>query len=90
MIRPEDCLGLVLAWTRTRGSLMALQLIFGMTYTNLDEYLLFGKRIIIKVLRNHPMAQVKIPSSEKIAEYKEMVYNTGIPIYMMYGAPWMV
>ena len=52
---------------------MALQLIFGMTYTNLNEYLLFGKRIIIKVLRNHPMAQVKIPSSEKIAEYKEMV-----------------
>jgi hypothetical protein len=75
MIRPEDCLGLVLAWTRTRGSLMALQLIFGMTYTNLDEYLLFGKRIIIKVLRGHPMAQVKIPSSEKIAEYKAMVYN---------------
>ena len=39
------------------------------------QYLLFGKRIIIKVLRNHPMAQVKIPSSDKIAEYKEMVYN---------------
>jgi len=54
---------------------MALQLIFGMTYTNLDEYLLFGKRIIIKVLRNHLMAQVKIPS-EKIAENKEMVYNS--------------
>jgi len=43
-IRPEDCLGLVLAWTRTRGSLMALQLVFGMTYTNLDDYLLFAKR----------------------------------------------
>jgi hypothetical protein len=34
MIRPEDGLGLVLAWTRTRGLLMVLQLIFGMTYTN--------------------------------------------------------
>ena len=75
MIRPEDCLGLVLAWTRTRGSLMALQLIFGMTYTNLDEHLLFAKRVVIKVLRNHPMARVKIPSSEKIAEYKGMVCN---------------
>ena len=39
-IRPEDCLGLVLAWTQTRGSLMALQLIFGMTFSNLDTYLL--------------------------------------------------
>jgi hypothetical protein len=28
-IRPEDCLGLFLAWTRMRASLMALQLIFG-------------------------------------------------------------
>ena len=74
-IRPEDCLGLVLAWTRTSGSLMALQLIFGMTYTNLDDYLLFAKRIIVKVLRNHPMAMVKIPCSEKIVEYKEMIRN---------------
>jgi DDE superfamily endonuclease len=75
MIRPEDGLGLVLAWTRTRGSLMALQLIFGMTYSNLDDYLLYGKRIIVKVLRNDPRSSVKIPSSERIAEYKEMVSN---------------
>ena len=75
MIRPEDCLGRVLAWTRTRGSLMALQLILGMTYTNLDEYLLFAKRVIVKVLQNHTMARVKIPSSEKIAEYKGMICN---------------
>ncbi len=74
-IRPEDCLGLVLAWTRTRGSLMVLQLIFGMTYTNLDDYLLFAKRIIVKVLRKHPMAMVKIPTSKKIEEYKEMIRN---------------
>jgi len=72
-IRPEDCLGLVLAWTRTRGSLMALQLIFGMTYTNLDDYLLFVKRILVKVLSDDPWANVQIPSSEKIEEYKAMV-----------------
>ena len=74
-IRPEDCLGLVLAWTRTRGSLMALQLILGMTFTNLNDYLLFAKRIIIKVLRKDQRAHVRIPSSEKIEEYKEMVRN---------------
>jgi hypothetical protein len=44
-------------------------------YTNLDEYLLFAKRIIVKELRNHLMARVKIPSSERISEYKEMVCN---------------
>jgi len=74
-ICPEDCLGLVLAWTRTRGSLMALQLILGMTFSNLDNYLLFAKRIIVKVLRNDQRAHVRIPSSETIEEYKEMVRN---------------
>ena len=73
MIWPEDGLGLVLAWTRTRGSLMVLQLIFGMTYTNLNDYLLFVKRIIIMVLQDHPMAEVQIPSTKKIEEYVEMV-----------------
>jgi hypothetical protein len=48
-----------LAWTRTRGSLMVLQLIFAMTYTNLDDDLLFAKRIVVRVLRNHPMARVQ-------------------------------
>ncbi len=38
-ICPEDCPGLVLAWTRKRRSLMALQLIFWMTFSNLDDYL---------------------------------------------------
>jgi hypothetical protein len=73
MIWPEDGLGLVLAWTRTRASLMVLQLIFGMTYTNLDDYLLFAKRIIVMVLQDHPMAEVQIPSTKKIEEYVEMV-----------------
>jgi hypothetical protein len=59
MIWPENGLGLVLAWTRTRGLLMVLQLIFGMTYTNLDDYLLFAKRIIVMVLQDHPMAEVR-------------------------------
>ncbi len=78
MIRPEDSLGLVLAWTRTRGLLIVLQLIFGMTYTNLNDYLLFAKRIIIMVLREHPLAEVQIPSTKKIKNYVQMV-NCGHP-----------
>ncbi len=74
-ICPEDGLGLELAWTRTWGSLMALQLIFGMMYINLDDYLLFGKRILVRVLHNHPLARVHVPSDEKIVEYKEMVMS---------------
>jgi hypothetical protein len=35
IVQPADCLGLVLVWTRTRGALNALQLVFGLTYSNL-------------------------------------------------------
>ena len=39
VMRPEDCLGLVLVWIWTRGSMTALQLIFGLLYANLCVYL---------------------------------------------------
>ena len=52
---------------------MALQLILGMTFSNLEDYFLFENQIILIVLRNDHPACVRIPSSEKIEEYKEMV-----------------
>mmetsp|Transcript_30918 Transcript_30918/g.63117 ORF Transcript_30918/g.63117 Transcript_30918/m.63117 type:complete len:197 (-) Transcript_30918:55-645(-) len=42
-IRPEDCLGLSLAWTRTRGSKVQLNMTFGMTATNCALYIKFGE-----------------------------------------------
>ena len=68
-----DILGLVLAWTRTRGSLLSLQLHFGLSMTNLTTYLRFGRRIIVEVLKNNPLASIAIPSPAKVAEYKELV-----------------
>ncbi len=41
-VQPEDCLGLVSVWAQTRGLLNVLQLVFGLTYTNLSVYLRFG------------------------------------------------
>jgi hypothetical protein len=69
VIRPEDCLGLCLAWTRTRGSLNVLQLIFGMTMSNVWSYLRYGKRIVIEVLKNDDLAKISLPSAEKVGEY---------------------
>ena len=37
-VQAADCLGLVLVWTRTRGPLNVLQLVFGLTLTNLSVY----------------------------------------------------
>ena len=68
-----DILGLVLAWTRTRGSLLSLQLHFGMSMTNLATYLRFGRRIVVEVLKNNPLSAIKIPSPAKVQEYKQLV-----------------
>ena len=72
-VRPEDCLGLVLVWTRTRGSLTALQLIFGMTCSNLCMYLRFGRRVIVEALKSDSVTKIAIPSNEEIASHKEAV-----------------
>jgi hypothetical protein len=70
MVRPEDCLGLVLVWTRTRGSLAALQLIFGMTCSNICMYLRFGRRVIVEALKSDALAMIAIPSEEIIMSYQ--------------------
>ena len=69
-VQPEDCLGLVLVWTRTRGLLNVLQLVFGLTYTNLSVYLRFGIRLIVETFSNDPLAQVTISSADEIESFK--------------------
>ena len=68
-VLPADCLGLVLVWTRTRGSMNVLQLVFGLTYTNLNVYLRFGIRLIVEIFRSDPLARVSLPSADDIASY---------------------
>lgn len=41
------CLGLTLAWTRTRGSYGVLQVLFGLTPNPLSMWLRFGRRIVV-------------------------------------------
>lgn len=41
-LRAEDCLGLVLVWTRTRGFLYVLQVIFGISYKTTSDYITLG------------------------------------------------
>ena len=72
-VTATDILGLVLAWTRTRGSLLSLQLHFGLSMTNLNTYLRFGRRIVVEVLRKNPLALIAIPTPAKVAEYKQLV-----------------
>ena len=68
-----DCLALSLAWTRTKGSSMVLQMIFGLTGTPVSMYLRFGRRILIKILRGEPDAKVAVPGIEVIEGYKAII-----------------
>jgi hypothetical protein len=47
-----------------------LQLVFGLTYTNLSVYLRFGIRLLEETFQDDPLARVSIPSTEKIDKYK--------------------
>ncbi len=85
LISAVDGLGLVLAWTRTRGSTMVLELIFGMSQTAVSEYLYFCMIILILVLQRMDGAKIKQPSIEQIAEYQDAVRQH----HPMYGALWM-
>jgi hypothetical protein len=70
VVQREDCLGLVLVWTCTRGLLNVLQLVFGLTYSNPSVYLRFGMCLIVKTSRHNPLARVSIPSAEEIETFK--------------------
>jgi hypothetical protein len=65
VIDTVDCLGLVLAWTQTRGSIVVLQMIFGLTMTNLSTYLQFGHTVVIEVLKNDLDATICLLTDSK-------------------------
>ena len=75
IVDSETCLGLVLMWTRTRGSYVVLQMIFGLTQTAVSVYLRFGRRILNEVLSKDPDAVIVEPSEEVIRSYQEVIAN---------------
>jgi hypothetical protein len=66
LVTSRQCLGLVLAWTRTRGSLAVLQLIFGFTAGHLSLWMRFGRRLLLRVLREDRNGAVVMPDNDEI------------------------
>lgn len=65
LLTAERCLGLVLAWGRTRGSTMTLCLLFGVTASPCSVFIRFARRILVPVLRHDANAAVRMPSTEE-------------------------
>jgi len=68
-----SCLSLVLGYTRTKGSLFSLQMIFGVTHSVLALFLWYSIKLLYKVLKEEPTARIEIPSVEEIMEYQEVI-----------------
>jgi hypothetical protein len=73
LLDSRGCLALVCAFTRTRGSMYCLQLLFGITASPLSLFLRFGRRLLLRILKQEPGARVQMPSIEEINDYKEIV-----------------
>jgi hypothetical protein len=61
MVTPTSCLAVVLAWFQFKGVQWILQGWFGFTARQTNVWLQFGRRILLRVLRNHPETVVKFP-----------------------------
>jgi hypothetical protein len=66
-------LGLVLSWTRTQGSYAVLQVIFGLTPGQLSFWLRFSRRLLVKVLRDDPLAKVTVPTDLEICNFEAAI-----------------
>jgi hypothetical protein len=73
------CLGLVLGYTHTKGSLFSLQMVFGATHSVLAAFLRYSIKLLYKVLKEEPSARVVIPSEEEIREYQEIM-SSNFPV----------
>ncbi len=70
---PCSCLGLVLCFTRTKGPLQVLQMVFGLSYSVLCLFLKFAIRLLLKVLLQEDAAKVAIPSAASVREMMEVI-----------------
>jgi hypothetical protein len=70
---PCSCLGLVICFTRTKGPLQVLQMVFGISYSLLCLFLKFAIQLFLKVLLQEDGAKVAIPSEASIREMMEVI-----------------
>jgi hypothetical protein len=65
-------LSLVLVWTRTCGSYAALQVILGMTASNILKWLHFSKWVLLLALFWIDTAKIQMPTLHMIRVFKRL------------------
>jgi hypothetical protein len=79
-------LGLALTWTRTQGSYAVLQVIFGLTPGQLSLWLRFSRRLLVKVLKDDPLAKVTIPTDLEIRDFEVAIASKYPALTNCWGA----
>jgi hypothetical protein len=59
-------LSLELVWTRTHGTYTSLQVIFGMTASNISKWLWFSERILLLALMGVEEAKIQMPLLQQV------------------------
>ena len=68
------CLGLLLYWYRTRGSVArGTAMAFGLTSSPMYLWLRFSRRVLLSVLQNDPLAMVSPPTEQEVVEYIDAI-----------------
>jgi hypothetical protein len=75
LMNPADCLVLVLvlAWSRTQGSMMVIQFIFGLRMIPVAKYLQYAQRVFVKVLKANSLSKIPLPKHDKLEEYRSVI-----------------
>eukprot|EP00957_Ditylum_brightwellii_P145676 11091364-Ditylum_brightwellii.AAC.1 len=69
----KDCLDLVLARIRTCGAMWILGMIFGVTSLTLNQYLKFGRKFLLHILKAEKKIQPHLPSKEKFDSFDKAI-----------------
>ena len=73
LLNAAACLVMYLAWTRTQAKNFHLCMHFGMTASSVSIYIRFARRILLSFLQVDDNARLRIPTSDKIEEYKGII-----------------
>ena len=70
LLNAYQSLGLFLTWHRTRGSMMNLCMLFGVTHSVCSLYVRFARRLLYKMLVADDAARVSMPTNSEVEQFK--------------------
>ena len=81
-----SCLGLVLVWTHTNSTYCSLCLLFGIRQSTCLEWLWFGKRVLLRGLKDCPHVKIEMPLNKQVMEFQHAISSKYPRLKDVWGA----